>query len=172
MLRSTYCRIPSYGQLVPRRGCIASCITKDNAPRKYYSLMLQGTKRRRFGSKTFYLLLTEDALEEAYERGKLNFPYIERPITFGNYVGAQQVQKSAKGYPNLKTNTECIFIHAFMYVKGGNVVEYPLAFSHHRFTRCLARAKKHPELVTMRKWWHGAFVWMYKLLGLHKRKKK
>lgn len=172
MLRSTYCNIPAYGQLAPRRGCIASCVTKQDTVKRYYSLMLKGTRRRWFSSNTFYLLLTEDALDEAIERGKLNYPHIERPITFGQYVGSQKVNKAAKGYPNLKSTFNCIFLHAFMYVKGGNVVEYPLAFSEHRFKRSLQRARKHPELLLQKKWWHAAFVKMYRFFGLHKKKKK
>ncbi len=140
--------------------------------KKYYSLMLKGTRRRWFSSNTFYLLLTEDALFEAYERGKLNFPYIERPVIFGQYAGSQKVAKTSVAYPNLKSTFNCIFLHAFSYVKGGNIVEYPLAFSEHQFKRCLTRARKHPELVSKKKWWHKSFVWFYRVCGFGKKKKR
>lgn len=173
MLRSTYCRIPDYGQLIQRRGCIASCITKGDAPvKKYYSLMLKGNRRRLFSSNTFYLLLTEEALYEASMRGKTNFPYVERPITFGQYVGSQKVSKAATGCPNLKNTFNCIFLHVFMYVKGGNIIEHPLAFSEHQFKRALARARKHPELVSKKKFWHAAFVKLYRFFHKNTKKKR
>lgn len=161
-LKRLYCRIPSYGQLIARKGEAKKGWYSDaNASATYFSLMLKGSRGGLFTSSTFYLVLTENCYEDAVKRGELHLKHINEGIPFGKYLGIKRIEvKDVK----LPYNADCVFLHVFRYMHGGKIEDNVLVLSERQFRRAIARAKSRPDLVVRRRFTDGLVRFLHKLL--------
>lgn len=163
-LRRMYCRVPAYGQLVYRKGTVRNGWF-DRCDR-YYSLMLKGERTKFFGSERFYLVLTENCLEEARSRGKINASCFDtNKLKVGYYSGTSSVTSTRSVS---KQTFKCIMLKVFSYGRHGKVFEDVICLSERQFRRGLQRSKTHKDLVARRRWWHPAIKFLYKLFGKKK----
>lgn len=153
-----YCRIPDYGQLVYRKGIVRNGWF-DRCD-KYFSLMLRGERTKFFGSERFYLVLTENCLEEARNRGQINkASYDASKLELGRYSGLVKITSNNRS----KQIVGCIVLKVFSYGRHGKVFEEVICLSERQFRRGLQRAKEHRALVARRRFWHPAIKFLYKL---------
>lgn len=149
-LKRLYCRIPSYGQLILRRGEVKKGWYNDTtSPANYFSLMLKGSRGGLFTSSTFYLVLTENCYEDALKRGELHLKHIDEGIPFGKYLGIKRIEVKDVRLPY---TADCVFLHVFRYLRGGRLEDSMLVLSERQFRRAIARAKSRPDLVMKKKW--------------------
>ena len=167
-LKTAYYRIPKYGQLMLRKGTRECGWYKSNNVDTYFSLMLKGKGRGIFGSKRFYLVITEKCLEEIIERGNKNLKYNPNIIPFGSYTGIYSVTSDRVG--NLPPQTfDCVYLHVFRYFPGGKIKDFIVVLSVRQFRRGIARAKNHPELVVKRRFRDWFIIRLFRLLRLNKK---
>ena len=165
-LKKLYCRVPSYGQLISRRGEAKKGWYSDTtSSATYFSLMLKGSRGGLFSSSTFYLVLTERCYEDALKRGELHLKHIEEGIPFGKYLGIKRIEVKDTKFPY---TADCVFLHVFRYVRGGKVEDNMLVLSERQFRRAIARAKSCPDLVVRKHWYDKPVVILNRIFNKNK----
>lgn len=165
-LKRLYCRVPSYGQLITRRGEAKKCWYNDTtSSANYFSLMLKGSRGGLFTSSTFYLVLTENCYEDALKRGELHLKHIDEGIPFGKYLGIKRIEVKDARIPYA---ADCVFLHVFRYLRGGKLEDRMLVLSERQFRRAISRAKSRPDLVVRKRWCDGIVKLLHQIFCKNK----